>query len=772
MSALAPGRWEQLSPYLDQALTLTDPERAEWLAALREKDPALADELQGLLEEHRAVVGERFLEQGPLAVPAQAKAGQRIGAYTLVSPIGEGGMGSIWLAERSDGRFERRAAVKFLRLTLVGRGGEERFKREGSILGRVAHPHIAELLDAGLSADGQPYLILEHVEGQHIDRYCDAQRLGVEARLSLFLDVLDAVAHAHANLIVHRDLKPSNVLVRNDGQVKLLDFGIAKLLEEENEAAAATQLTLQGGGALTPAYAAPEQITSKPVTTATDVYALGVLLYLLLSGQHPAGAGSLSTAQMVKAIVDVEPARLSDAVIWDRVEAEVRDANAARRGTTPEKLRRSLRGDLDTIVAKTLKKDPQERYRSVTALADDLRRYLRSESISARPDTFAYRVGKFVRRNRAATALAAVAVVATLGGVTGTLLQAHTARVQRDEAYRERDRANRVAEFMTGMFKAADPMETAGAEVSARAVLDKASKDITTGLSKDPRLQAQMMQVMGNAYTSLGDYARSEQLLRQAIEIGRASRGPEDPVTLASMDYLGYVLVERGLGDEGEKLQRQALEIQQRVLGPEHPDTLQTMGDLAGTLSLEGKFAEAEKLGRVVLEKERRVFGPEDHHTISAMDNLAATLGEQGRYAESERLERETIELESRVYGTEYMGTLMSMSNQVDTLYFLGRYREAKQMLEQVLATQRRVIGAHHPETARSIYNLGCLAAREGKRDQAFSLLGQAIDDLSPRNIPKLDNDPTLKPLQGDPRFAKLAARAKARGATDAMCPL
>src|SRR5262245_32960600 len=360
MSTLNPERWRAISPHLDQALALPDDERTAWLASLREQNPEIAAELQTLLDEHRALVEERFLEQPQIATYGQPSlAGQAVGAYTLVSPIGEGGMGSVWLAERNDGRFERRAAVKFLNIALLGRMGEERFKREGSILARLTHPHIAQLVYAGVSrASGQPYLVLEYIDGEPIDRYCDRHALDVEARLQLFLDVLSAVEHAHANLIVHRDIKPSNVFVGTDAHVKLLDFGIAKLLEDEGQGGDATILTREGGSALTPQFAAPEQITAGPISTATDVYALGVLLYLLLTGHHPAGAGPRSTADLVKAIVDTEPSRLSDMVIRNRTDAAVL-ANAASRASTPDKLRRLLRGDLDTIIAKTLKKDPR-----------------------------------------------------------------------------------------------------------------------------------------------------------------------------------------------------------------------------------------------------------------------------------------------------------------------------------------------------------------------------------------------------------------------------
>jgi tetratricopeptide (TPR) repeat protein len=393
MSELNAERWHAVSPYLDEVLDVPADGRVEWLARFREQHPALAADLEALLDEQIAVRRERFLEQPPPSLAQSLRAGHTVGAYTLVSPIGQGGMGVVWLAERSDGRFDRRAAVKFLNVALAGRA-EERFTREGAILGRLVHPNIAQLVDAGVSASGPPYLILEHVDGQPIDWYCEQRRLDLGARLRLFLEVLDAVAHAHANLIVHRDLKPSNVLVDRDGRVKLLDFGIAKLLEDESRGGPATKLTREGEAALTPEYAAPEQVTGAPVTTATDVYALGVVLYVLLTGEHPAGSAVRSPMELMKSIVETEARRPSEVV-------------------PPGPRRRQIRGDLDTIVGKALKKDPATRYASVTALGDDLRRLLRHEPIGARPDTLVYRARTFVRRHRLAVA-AAVLLVAVL----------------------------------------------------------------------------------------------------------------------------------------------------------------------------------------------------------------------------------------------------------------------------------------------------------------------------------------------------------------------
>jgi Tol biopolymer transport system component len=429
MPQLDPDRWRAASLRLDEALDLPEEERARWMAALREQDPVVADDVRALLEEHEIIQRERFLEEDhAFRTPANveddavsvagtlAYAGRIFGAYKLVSPIGQGGMGVVWLAERSDGAFEGRAAIKLLDIGRFGRS-EARFRREANFLARLSHPNIAHLVDAGISSDGQPYLVLELVDGQPIDRDCDARRLDIPSRVRLFLDVLSAVSHAHAHRIVHRDIKPSNVLVRTDGHVKLLDFGIAKLLERDGEPSPMTTLTLDHGVALTPAYAAPEQVGARPVTTVTDVYALGVLLYVLLTGQHPHGEVS-SPAALFKAITDVDTPLASTVVAAGKVAPTDRATRAASRSTTPERLHKLLKGDLDTIIAKALMKDPRERYASVEELADDLRRYLASEPIRARRDPLLRRTTRFVRRYAALTAAGAIAAV-SLGTVVG-----------------------------------------------------------------------------------------------------------------------------------------------------------------------------------------------------------------------------------------------------------------------------------------------------------------------------------------------------------------
>ena len=540
-------RWRVVSPYLDRALEMEPDKRTAWLASLAAENPTLAAEVEALLAEREALSREGFLYGRPPLLPPSSLAGQAIGAYTLLRLIGQGGMGSVWLARRSDGRFEGQAAVKLLNAALIGRTGEERFQREGRILARLTHPHIARLLDAGVSPWGQPYLVLEHIEGQPIDRYCDDKRLGVEERLRLFLDVTAAVAHAHANLIIHRDLKPSNVLVRTDGQVKLLDFGIAKLIQGDTGSGEETALTREGGRALTPEYAAPEQVSDGPITTATDVHTLGTLLYLLLSGRHPAGPGARPPAELFKAIVEVEPQRLSDLVANPSTQApESLAENAARRASTPEKLGRLLRGDLDTLVAKALKKNPQERYASVTALAEDLRRYLDDQPISARPDTLAYRTRKFMRRNRTAVALATLALVALAAGLVGTITQARRATRQAAIAETERNRADQEARAASGQRDfALRQLSRAEAinDLNAFLLRDAApwGKPFTAGdlLARAERLverqpaddnSVEILVAIGWQYHLQEQEAKARQLLTRAFEL---SQGLSDPSTRA-----------------------------------------------------------------------------------------------------------------------------------------------------------------------------------------------------------------------------------------------
>ncbi len=726
MRRLEPDQWQALSPYLDEVLGMSEDERASWLSTLRIGDPTLVNQLETLLYEHRALVDEGFLEKHSVHFPSAATlAGQSLGVYRLVSQIGQGGMSSVWLAVRSDGRFERRVAVKFLNLALMGNDGEGRFKREGKILGLLVHPHIAQLLDAGVSPAGQPYLVLDYVEGEHIDLYCDHHRLDIRGRIVLFLDVVEALAKAHANLIVHRDLKPSNVLVRNDGQVKLLDFGIAKLLESEEHAGEQTQITVEGQRAMTPQYAAPEQLKAEAITTATDVYALGVLLYVLLTGQHPNGPGPHTPTDLMRAIVDTEPGRPSDALSPSRASWGLARENAARRSTTPERLRRSLRGDLDTIIAKTLKKDPAERYSSVTALADDLRRYLSNEPIRARPDTLSYRVVKFVRRNRTAVALATLAFIATTAGAAATWMQGRTTRTQRDLAVRQFARAERISDLNELLLTDVAPMgkpvtvnqlleleehiverehydnaanhvelllsigdQYSGEEENEKAwrVLEQAYQ-LSRGL-KERSIRAKASCVLSGALVPLGELAQAESLFQQGLH--ELNDEPELAPARAFCFLRGSEVAYRS-GDSTKAIARaraaeHALKESPAVSDLQEPNVLVNLGGVYGDA---GQFSESNAAFERASALMRSLGYDETQKAVKLFNDWALTLTYAGLPLEAEKTYRRAIDI-SRANQTEDAVSPVLLYNYAGVLRELGRFTEAADYAERASSKAQR----------------------------------------------------------------------------------
>jgi serine/threonine-protein kinase len=724
MDALDRQRWVALSPLLDELLDL-DPAACEArLAQIRAEDAELAAQLQRLLGRSAELQQQGFLSK-PVAAqwqealasvpddePPADLAGQSLGPYVLERQLGQGGMGTVWLARRADGRFEGQVAVKFLTAGLLGRGDAGRFAREGEILARLSHPHIARLLDAGLHRGEQPYLVLEYVDGQPIDAYCREHGLDVEARVRLFLDVLAAVAHAHARLILHRDLKPSNILVTPEGEVKLLDFGIAKLLDDATQAsqgAAATELTRRAGSAYTPQFAAPEQVQQADVTTATDVYALGVLLYLLLGGHHPTADDTQTQLDRLKAVVEHVPRRLSDVA-------------ASQDDTVIAGQARQLRGDLDTIVAKALKKAPAERYANAQALAEDLQRWLDHEPIRARPDSRLYVLGRFVRRHRVAVAAGSLAVCALLALTTTSLLQARRAEAAEQQAQARRQQAEDLLSYMLGEF--ADKLRPIGrlelldnvgskslsflaedAEAGplarlqrAKALtvigevrvskrdLDAAVEPLTAanallqGEPPTPQMLADWRKAQGQAAFWLGHVAYTQRRFEAAGEAWRRyrtvsenwvaadSKSLDAQAELAYADNnLGILMLDQGQLVEAEERFAQAASAMERVL-QQRPDdaTLQaewanTLSWLGSTLTQRGRYAQAEKVLRRALEHAQALLSrhPADQawqHNLGANARaLADVLVQDGRLVEAQavaaqavRAFRSLTELDSR----------------------------------------------------------------------------------------------------------------------------
>ncbi|HEX6807602.1 MAG TPA: serine/threonine-protein kinase [Gemmatimonadaceae bacterium] len=474
-------RWKLIEPLLDHALDLPDAERDVWLSELSISSPEMAVELTSLLSGDALADRTGFMAE-PVAVTLE---GLELGAYTLVEPIGQGGMGTVWLARRTDGRFEGRAAVKLLNLARLSPSGQGRFRREGSVLARLTHPGIARLLDAGVSPSGQPYLVLEYVDGQPIDVYAQEHGLGMDARIRLVRDVIAAVGHAHANLIVHRDLKPSNILVTRDGAVKLLDFGIAKLIDE-GDASRHTALTAEGSRAFTPDYAAPEQVRDGAITTATDVYALGVLLYVLVAGKHPTAEGCTSPVDEMRALFEVGPARLG-------------------------------MGDLDNILAKALRKDPHERYQTVAALGQDLERLLRHEPVSARRQSIAYRARMFVRRHRAGVAAASAVVAVLVAATAFSMEKMREAERERDAALVATRRASAQAEFQSVLMS-----QVGDKPITMREILDRGRTAVEREYANEPRLLMPILLQLADHYADLSDTKIRGELITRAASLAAA----------------------------------------------------------------------------------------------------------------------------------------------------------------------------------------------------------------------------------------------------------
>jgi serine/threonine protein kinase len=498
MPDLSKEQWRSFSDHLDRALELPESERKPWLAALASTHPEIAAEIERALALRDRKGYAEFLSDSPYPSAPIAGAtliGRRVGPYLIESEIGRGGMGSVWRARRADGRFEGTVAIKFVHAYWLGRDGEQRFRSEGRMLGRLDHPNIARLIDAGVIDDSQPYLVLEYVEGEPIDAYCDRLELGLEARVALFQGMLAAVGHAHSHLIIHRDLKPANVFVTREGMVKLLDFGIAKLLTQDGDAA----LTQTSAQALTPQYAAPEQLLGLPVTTATDVYALGLVLYVLLTGAHPLGGSARSTPELIQAVVKEEAPRPSMAA------------------GAPISRRRALEGDLDTIIGKALKKDPAERYASVGAFAEDLRRFLAHEPISARPDTVPYRVAKFVRRNRGSVISGLLVAIGLIGTSGFALTQMQSARAQRDRALEEAKRANAQADLTQYILD--DKLSRLSPDAE-RQRLDRSRQFLAARFRHDPLLAARLLIDVSGRYIDIGDFRTAADVAVEAETIG------------------------------------------------------------------------------------------------------------------------------------------------------------------------------------------------------------------------------------------------------------
>ena len=718
MADISATQWQELSPLLDELLEAQPDSRVQRLAQIRRDDPALAMQLETLLDQRTRAAREGFLEGSAFSVAQQPSlAGQTIGAYTLRDVIGHGGMGTVWRAERSDGRYQATVAVKFLNLALLERGGVERFAREGNLLARLSHPNIARLLDAGVTAGIQPYLVLEYVDGIPIDAWCDAHGSGIEARLQLFLDVLAAVAHAHSNLILHRDLKPSNILVTPEGQLKLLDFGIGKLIADQSNEGPSTELTQLAGRAFTPDFAAPEQVAQGDVTTATDVYALGVLLYLLLVGRHPTAQPTATQVDRLRAIVEAEPLRPSEAIT--RADSTT---IAGVRATTPSKLVRALRGDLDNIIAKALKKSPAERYANATAMADDLRRYLNHEPVMARPDAFMYRIGKFVRRYRLAVSAATAIVLVLLIGVVATTWQAIEASREREEATAQAAKAEASRRFANLLVSEMGDGKT---PIAPLQLLDRGMALLDQQYGGDPRFIAGELMQMAARYGNFEQTAKQREILLRAETLAR----PLDDVELLGEILCDSSDAELKLGQR-EEARRHLAEANQLLLRLTRPRPVLEAGCLAvaaDLLDADGQTKEAiAQAHRVltILQASGNEIHPIYSSTLTKLSKFHDDLGERAAAYEFTRRASEALDREGRG-GTR--DKLVILSNEAADLISFGEVSAALERQAEVI--KRSNVGGADPSSRVTFdANYGAILTAAGRFDEAIVTLQPLIE--------------------------------------------
>ena len=641
----------------------------------------------------------------------------RIGPYQVLRRLGEGGMGSVYLAVRADQEFRKYVAIKVIRKGMDSSEIVSRFRRERQILAGLDHPNIAKLFDGGTTDDGLPYFVMEYIQGRPLHEYCDSHGLTVRERLLLFRSICSAVQYAHQNLVIHRDLKPLNILVTADGVPRLLDFGIAKLLNPDALSLEAPP-TATEARVMTPAYASPEQVRGDPLTTCSDVYSLGVILYELLTGRHPYRMAGGSEMEVYRAVCEQEPDRPSTAAT--RRDDGAANAATSRGAASPRKLTRQLRGDLDNIDMMALRKEPQRRYPSVQALSDDIGRCLDGRAVSARKSTWSYRTGKYVRLHAAGVAAASVVLLLLVAFAV-------TASVQNARVRRERDAAEEVTKLLVSLFDVNDPETAKGETITAREILDRGARRIEGELKGQPEVKAQLLYTIGDIYDKLGLFDQAQPLLEESLRLRRGMRAGDDAAVAQGMRRIGVVLGSKGQYDEAEKLLREALAMQWRLNGNEHPDVAGSLGELAGVFDYEGRLDEAEALYREALALHRTTLGDGHPSVARDLNNLGVVLRDKGKLDEAEKLHREAFAIDRKALGEEHPNVAIDRNNLAAVLLEKGRPDEAEPLFRGALAINRKALGEHHPAVAINLANVPEALLAEGKPGDAVPLLNEVL---------------------------------------------
>lgn len=724
--------FDQVEQIFLQALELEPAERPAFLEATCGADDALRRDVISLLEAHDEA-DEDFLEETPsmlgYALPKASRRLDRVGPYRIISELGKGGMGVVYLAERDDDQYHKQVALKVMqqqRLNLMGM--RERFLAERQILAGLEHPNIARMLDGGVTEDNIPYFAMEYVEGMPIHDYCDTHHLSIDQRLQLFMTVCRAVHYAHQNLIVHRDLKPSNILVTPSGIVKLLDFGIAKLIDPDSQPhLEAVPITRTGMRVMTPEYASPEQVRGDTLTTTSDVYQLGVLLYELLTGHRPYRLKTRIQDEIERIICEEEPRRPSTAISDMR---EIKQADGTTQTLTPDtisearsthtdKLRRRLMGDVDNIVLMAMRKEADRRYASAEQLLEDIKRHLDGMPILARKDTVSYRANKFIRRHRLGVlaALLLFALLSTFSIVTA---------LQASRIAQERDRAQEIQTFLADLLKSADPEEAQGEDLSVRDLLDRSAARMERDLH-EPSTKVALERLMSDVYASLGEYKEAEHLARQSLALAEATYGPEHAETALGQVTLAHALREQGSYAEAERLYREALAVQEQDRSADFLQVTSTQQYLAALLQEKGQFVEARALYDAALATRQQHLPDDDPDLITSKSRLASLLEDQGQFEAAEPLFREVLDARQRVLGPNHPQVAIALNNLGLLLYYRAAFDEADSLFNASIALRQKLYDPEHPSVAVALNNLAMLKTRMREFEAGDSLYAQAL---------------------------------------------
>ena len=755
------------------ARSMNTVERAAFVRAACGNDETLISQVLLALDEEP----EPEPDATQRSMPPQLE-NERLGPYRIVRLLGSGGMGDVYLAERADDEYQQHVAIKLVRNTAFSTQVQARLRTERQILASLQHPNIARLLDGGRAPDGRPYLVMEYIEGEAIDSYCDRHRLDIEARLEIIRTVCSAVHYAHQNLIVHRDLKPNNILITRDGTPKLLDFGIAKLLDSRHspQTLAVTHMDYR---MMTPAHASPEQVRGDGITTASDIYVLGVLAYELLCGRKPYDLVGTRLSELERIICEQDPVTPSARLARTAAESpHYADEIAACRSTSLPKLLKKLRGDLDNITLMAMRREPTRRYGSAQQLAADLTHHLDGLPVLAAPDRWSYRALKFVRRNALVVSFATAALVLLVLFAAVTTIQANHVRRERDVAAAERSRAEQVSSFMVELFELSDPDHSRGNEVTARELLDIGAHRIGSGLDDQPRTRALLLGTIGRVYSSLGLYPESVQLLEQTVVARTKLYGPRHLEVADARSQLGEALLRqdkfdraqtelqaaldlqtqlagataievaptlgrlahlaelRGRFDAAQKLYEQSLRIYRLHRREHDPEATSLLSEMAGLYVYRGDYAQGEQLYRAALNTAREKLGG-DHPQVAAQSvNLAATLQAQGKLDAAGPLFVDALHIFERVLGPNHPGTLDARANYGRYLQQRGDYAAAEKVFAEVLTADQRIRGAQHAYVGHDHVNLG-LALLDHEQPAAAQEHFQAALDIYELALPR-----------------------------------